>query len=240
MKEILIALAFAIFSLSMPLLMAQAQTQEPAAETEEQTSGDDSAGAAIQLELEGLTPEQELRVKEAIERVSGLLGDKLSTEVKVELNTLKDLAKDEAFEGNIHIGGDGIGFGEALVAITAICLTLGLPVIILLVVFIFAQKKRRQMMELAGMYIKADQPMPEHVLAEFGSSVGSDKRLRTGIQFLLVGAAIMAVLGALADDGSVAVLGLIPVAIGLARIIYWRYESKKPVDNHPELPGLSD
>jgi hypothetical protein len=92
-------------------------------------------------------------------------------------------------------------------------------------VFLFVQKKRRQMMDLAAMYIKADRPMPEHVMSEFGSGMSGNKRLRSGLHYTLVGLAIVIFLAAVAD-GEVATLGFIPMAIGLARIIYWKLDNK--------------
>lgn len=231
MKRLLITFAFTLFCLSMPLLMAQASAQE---EPVSITKVDD--GVKMKIELEGLNENQKERIEEIVEGLGSVFGEKAKAEIELELSELTELERvelekglEELFDGNnINVSGHDFGFLEALVAIFAISLTLGLPVIILLVVFIFAQKKRRQKMELVGMYVNADQPMPAHVLAELDLGMTAEKRLRTGLQLIFVGIALIVVLGTFADEA--AVFGLIPVGIGLSRLIYWRYETKSTSD----------
>lgn len=239
MKKLIVSIAFAAFSLGFPLVIAQAAAQETDSSIEINTT-ESEPSSSVDVEIQGLDADQEDRVREAVEGLGKVFGDQVKAEIEVELRDLSDEERrklghklDNMFGGD-HISFDtgGLGFAEAIVAITAICLTLGLPVIILLVVFIFAQKKRRQMMELAGLYVKADQPVPPHVMSEFGTGMSAAKRLRTGLQFVLVGIALLAILGTIGDEA--AVFALIPIAIGLARIIYWRYESKNlPVEEPP-------
>lgn len=240
MKKFILSIAFAAFSVGLPLVFAHAAAQqsEPLVDNTETVS---EVASPINIDIEGLDEEQEDRVQDVVEGLGKIFGDQVKAEIEVELKDLSAKERqqlgnklEDVFEGNhISFGSDGLGFGESLVAITAICLTLGLPVIILLVVFIFAQKKRRQMMELAGLYVKADQPVPPHVMAEFGTGMSAPKRLRTGLQFLFVGIALLAVLGTVGGDA--AVFALIPIAIGLARIIYWRYENKHMLIEEPPL-----
>ncbi len=238
MKKTLIAFTFAVFCLVVPVLMAKAVAQD--AEPNSVNTAP-KAESSIKIEVEGLSAEQEGRLRRAVDGLGDILGDRAKTELEVKLDDLSVAEKrranrslDNMFDGDeFDFQSSGIGLGETIVAITALILTLGLPVIILLMVLIYAQRKRRQMMELAGMYVKADQPLPPHVLAEFGSGMTPDKRLRSGLQLVLVGIAIIAVLGAL--GGEAATIGLIPVAIGLSRLIYWRYESKQPPKDDQQL-----
>ena len=230
MKKLITALAFTLFSLALPVLMAQQVAAQQGTTNE----------SSVSVEIDGVSADQEDSIREAIESVGEVLGENVQAKLEVELSDLDKLERKEVLEAlaslrdrdSFSFNSHGVGLGETVVAITAICLTLGLPVIILLLVLIFAAKKRRQMMELAGMYIKADQPLPEHVISEFGSGMNAEKRLRTGVQLFLIGIAVTIVLGTYA--GEAATLGLIPIAIGLARIIYWRHERKNSTE-HPQL-----
>lgn len=224
MKRSIIAFAFAIFSTCVPLMMAQAVVEDaPITES----------SAKIDVDIEMLSPEQEGRLHETIDDLGDILGDRVKTQLKAELGKLDEDEKRQLSEAigkafkakHIRFDTSGMGVAEAFVAITAICLTLGLPVIIFVLVLLFGQRKRRQMMELAGMYVKADQPIPDGVISEFGTGMNTEKRLRSGLQLIFVGIALVIVLGAYTGEG--ATLGLLPIAIGLARVIYWRYETKQ-------------
>lgn len=150
--------------------------------------------------------------------------DDLSDEEKKELSeALGELSK-------INIGYSGIGIFEAIVAIVAICLTLGLPVIILIVALVSAQRKRRQMMTLINSYIEADRPVPEHVLSEFSGSPTGKKQLKSGINIFVIGVGIALFFGIISGDWSVSALGFIPMAIGAARLFNWY------IDNQGEEP----
>jgi hypothetical protein len=239
MRKTLIAFVFAIFSAGVPLMMAKAVAQE---DTSAVTISE--SGSNVRIEIDGLDSDHEDRIRDVLEGLGDVFGDQFRAELEVEFDDLTSSERDRLNDAldrlvdhrGIKFYENGIGFGETVVALTAISLTLGLPIIILLVVFIFAQKKRRQMMELANMYIQADQPMPQHIMTEFGTGMSADKRLRSGIQMLLLGIAATAILGTLA--GEEAVLGFIPIAIGLARILYWRYESRSERDRQAELLEL--
>lgn len=238
MKKLLVAGFFTLFSVAVPLVWAQAVAQE----TERVVMKADDA--PVQVEISGLSDTDEERIEAIIDGLGEVFGEKVRAKLEVKLSELDDIERealadelDGMFDGNgiqVHTG--GLGILEALVALTAISLTLGLPVIILLLVFIFSMRKRRQMMELTGMYVKADKEIPAHVMAEFGTGMTPEKRLRTGLHWFLVGLALVAVISATGGEGA-ATLGLIPAAIGLARILYWWYESRH---QPPTLPHLDN
>lgn len=175
-------------------------------------------------------------VKIAEERISKLrsklekLGFIDQEDIK-ELDNLTDEEKKELSEAlgelsNIKIGYSGIGFFETIVALVAICLTLGLPVIILIVALVSAQRKRRQMMTLINSYIEADRPVPEHVLSEFSGSPTGKKQLKSGINMFVIGVGIALFFGIISGDWSVSALGFIPMAIGAARLFNWYIDDK--------------
>lgn len=246
MKKIIVIFAFTLYSFGLPLWMAHATAQDSSTQAVTVAVESDSLDSEIieslgqmEVNIEGVSKEQEEKIRKLFKGLVKLFGDDIKAELEIELGELSDAEKEELLEkidnfreGNhLSIDTDGIGAGEALVAITAICLTLGLPVIILLLVFIFGHKKRRQMIDLADLYVKAEQPLPQHLVAEFGKA-SPDQRLRSGIQLVFVGLAIVIAIGALA--GAPGTLGFIPMAIGLSRLLYWRYESKQA--RHNEAP----
>lgn len=245
MKKLILAFAFAIFSLGIPVLMAQAVAQQEleVAEQEQTLEQDESAPrfqetkSNIKIDIEGLSEEDAEKVKSTVEDTLGslasLLGDRVRAELALELGSLSEEEKEKVSEAlgsfpndqNITVNAGNIGFPELAIALTAISLTLGLPVIILVLVLVFGQKKRRQMMELAKMYVDADKAIPPHVLAEFGTNMNSAKRLRTGLTLLFVGLALVAILTASGSDAGL--IGLLPAAVGISRIIYWVYEVRQ-------------
>lgn len=240
MKKLILNFAFTVFCLTLPLLMAQTSAQ--AQDSEDSVSVSVSAESSIDENEDGKRrividvddDEARDRVERVVEKLGRVFGENFSSELEIELNSmserdreeLEDALEDVFGDNGVHFDTNGMGAGETFVAITALSLTLGLPVIILILVLLFGQRKRRQMMDLAAMYIKADQPMPEHVMSEFGSGKSGNQRLRSGLQYTFVGIAVVAILGTLADGGA-ATLGLIPIAIGLARLIYWKFDKAK-------------
>lgn len=253
MKKIILSFSFALFSMALPIAMAQqalAQDGDSAAEAEVAISTDVQSTISDYVEEDGKKrivvdistddPEEieetQRKLLKVVDRLGGLLGEEFQRELTVELENLSDEEKqelnakfDDLFDNGIRISGGGVGGGEAIIAIVAICMTFGLPLFILIAVLVFAQRKRTQMRDLVNAYIAADKPIPPHVLSEFGGGMSGDKRLRSGLIYTLVGAAFAVMLGILAD-WDVAAIGLIPMAIGIARLLFWRYETTKPQD----------
>lgn len=245
MKNLIVAFAFTAFSLTLPMVLAQqAAAQEVEAETSTSVQESDDGVQREVIEEESRSgvvinydTDADDEIQETIDSFSSILGESIGRELRVELNSLSDRDKEKlsrqlkkAFDSDgIRVSGGGIGAGEVIIALVAICLTLGLPVIILVVILIYSHKKRRQMSDLANTYIAAEQPMPEHVMAEFGSGMSGNKRLRSGLSFLFVGAALALFFGVVADP-DLATLGLIPMAIGAARLIYWKIDTSNKTD----------
>lgn len=234
MKNLIVAITFAMFSLTLPVVLAQ---QAVATEQVDQLVDveDDSETKRIVIDIKtDEARDAEKEVREAIEKVGEIFGEKLGEELRAELEGLDAEERQELgklFGGkNIHFGGDGMGFGEILVASLAIVFTLGMPIIILVLVLVFSNRKRKQKMQLISSYLEADQPVPAHVMAEFGSDSGTNSNFRSGLTLTLVGVALAIFLTAV-DDWETATLGLIPMAIGVARLISWKYGDKHDSDS---------
>ena len=227
MKNILFAVLFTAFCLSLPLTMAQVVTNE--AKVVETTAADDDDGFTVSIDL-GSADEAEEDIEQAVRVVKKILGKEAASELKTELEDLNDEEREELrelFSGKaFHIGdrdGGGLGFGEFMIAMTAIVFSLGMPIIILALFLYFGHRKRKQKMELISSYLAANQPVPEHVMADFGSDANANSPFRSGLTLTLVGFAIVIFFVTVGAEEAAA-LGLIPVGIGLARLISWKYD----------------
>ena len=264
MKNLIVAVSFATFSLGLPYAMAQQAVDQNTVDTEKVTvtagesAGSNSVGQEIDIGKRRIVididtneaRDAEDEIREAISTVRELLGDEIGTELETEIGNLSDDERDKVrlklkkvFGDNgltvggkdgIHFGdsGGGIGFSEFLIAMTAIVFTLGLPVIILVLVLVFSNRKRKQKMAVISSYLEADQPVPEFVMAEFGGNSAATSSFRSGLTFLFVGIAIFIFLGIQEGLGAAA-LGLIPIGIGIARLVSWKYDTDQknsPVD----------
>jgi hypothetical protein len=77
---------------------------------------------------------------------------------------------------------------------------------------------------LVNVYLEANKEVPPQVLNSF--DVGAATSLRRGLMLTALGVGILAAFGA-AGDSEVGALGLIPLFVGVARLIYWYVEERK-------------
>jgi len=230
MKNLIIAITFTVFSLALPLTMAQQVVDKEAVEVAEsvkQAPKPDSEkdGLTITIDMND-AEEAEKEIENAVKMLKKVLGEEIGEELESELEALDDDERDELrelFRERVFSKGSRMGGGEFVIALVAICLTLGLPIIILVAVLFFGHRKRKQKMELISAYLAANQPVPEFVMAEFGGNTNGGAGLRSALTLTLVGAAVcifFLVLGA----KEAAALGLIPIGIGIARLVSMKYE----------------
>ena len=228
MKNLIIAITFTVFSLALPLTMAQQVVdKEAVAAAVKQAPKLDSEkdGLTITIDMKD-AEEAEKEIEHAVKVLKKVLGEEIGGELESELEALDDDERDELrelFRERVFSKGSGMGGGEFVIALVAICLTLGLPIIILVAVLFFGHRKRKQKMELISAYLAANQPVPEFVMTEFGGNTKGGAGLRSALTLTLVGAALcifFLVVGA----KEAAALGLIPIGIGIARLASLKYE----------------
>ncbi|MBT8114123.1 MAG: hypothetical protein KJP04_02000 [Arenicella sp.] len=235
MKNLLLALTLALPLLVTGAVCAQEQTDnETGVKVHVDKKSDDGSGIHINIDSDEMDPEEvKQKLKEVIDALATKIKNKVDTEVEIDIDDvseqdLKDLEKlkIKIDESDWDSKGDhrGIGFGEVLVALTAISFTLGLPIIILFLVFFYGSRKRKQKMELINNFVSRDQPVPPELVAEFDTG-GSDP-LRSGLQWAVVGLAIV-IAFVVMGESSIAALGLIPLGLGVARLIYWKLNTGK-------------
>ena len=159
----------------------------------------------FEQELEDLTPEQQRRLEDQLE----------FDEIDVVVNGL-DFGR--------RLREHGTSAGEVLIATTAIVFTLGMPILILLLVLLFAHRRRKQKMALVKTYIDANQTVPEHVLAEFDNPAGT--HLSSGVKWVGIGLGVALTIAILSEDYRLVAVGLIPLFIGLGRLVLWKLEDR--------------
>ncbi len=164
-----------------------------------------------------------------IEQIRNALGDRVAERIQAEFAELNDeeRAKLERELGNellsgINISAQGMGGAEATIAILAITLSLGMPILIVLLVLYFSYRRRRQRMDLIRSFIDAGKDVPEQLLDE----QSTNNPLRSGLSLVAVGLGIslaFAIIGAVEASA----LGLIPLFIGVASLIYYYTDQKR-------------
>ena len=168
----------------------------------------------------------EKSIKKISELVRKIAGDKVADEVIVELDGLSEAEKAELAESlkkGIKFDTEQLPGWLGGVAILAVALIFGSPILILITVFFFMARKRKQKMNVIQVYLDAGKDVPTELLRTFDNSVDS---FRSGIMFAGAGLGIMAAFYS-ANNDSVGALGLIPLFIGVAKLIYWFFEERK-------------
>ena len=176
----------------------------------------------IHVEMEG-HDEAAVIVDEIIHELVNSLHEEWESLDPDERQEVKDSLK-EAFSHGIKIDTGTMGAFDMITAIVAITFTLGLPVLILLMIFIFAHRKRRQRMELIQSFLDAGQPVPDQIMEEHTGVQRGD--LYAGIRLTGIGLGITLALGMLGGIEAAAI-GVIPLCIGLARVVYWKMQQQK-------------
>ena len=111
----------------------------------------------------------------------------------------------------------------------------GAPVLIVMVIGIFALIGNRMRQRTIRMMVEKGQPVPAELLAPEVRRVRRRSDVRRGVVWTMVGLGLMIWLAAVNDwEGGAWSFGLIPFLIGLGYLIIWKLESKKDIP--PPLP----
>src|SRR5437762_12743874 len=112
----------------------------------------------------------------------------------------------------------------------------GAPVLIVIMIGIFAVLMSRTRQRTIRMMVEKGQPVPAELLAPTKRAVRQRSDVRRGVVWTMVGLGLMVFLGAVNDwEGGVWSLGLIPFLIGLGYLMVWKLEGTKNVP--PPPPG---
>src|SRR5213079_102633 len=113
----------------------------------------------------------------------------------------------------------------------------GAPVLIVIMVGIFALLGSRMRQRTIRMMVEKGQPVPAELLAPEVRAVRRRSDVRRGVVWTMVGLGLMIWLAAVNDwEGGAWSFGLIPFLIGLGYLIVWKLENKKDVPPPPPAP----
>jgi hypothetical protein len=113
----------------------------------------------------------------------------------------------------------------------------GAPVLIVMVIGIFALIGNRMRQRTIRMMVEKGQPVPAELLAPEVRKVRRRSDVRRGVVWTMVGLGLMIWLAAINDwEGGVWSFGLIPFLIGLGYLIVWKLEGKKDIPPPPPRP----
>ena len=113
----------------------------------------------------------------------------------------------------------------------------GAPVLIVIMIGIFALLGSRMRQRTIRMMVEKGQPVPAELLAPELRHVRRRSDVRRGVVWTMVGLGLMIWLAAVNDwEGGAWSFGLIPFLIGLGYLIVWKLENKKDVPPPPPAP----
>ena len=155
-----------------------------------------------------ISDEDKEAIAEALEEAEEELGD---------LSELGDL--------QIDIGGD-MGVGEGVIAIVAIVMIFGMPIMVVVAVLYAGHRKRRVASELASKFLDSGQPVPPEVWQGLAGDTTPRSNLHKGMMMLGIGAGVFLAFWFMGADDA-AFLALIPLFIGIAQLLIWKLEKGK-------------
>ena len=113
----------------------------------------------------------------------------------------------------------------------------GAPVLIVIMIGIFALLGSRMRQRTIRMMVEKGQPVPAELLAPEVRAVRRRSDMRRGVVWTMVGLGLMIWLAAVNDwEGGAWSFGLIPFLIGLGYLIVWKLEGKKDIPPPPPAP----
>lgn len=228
MKNLLVGLGLMLALVSVGHIWAQeeAVTVSVAANGDRVEPSGDTRGIKVDLNFESDAVSDEESLQKLTTVVRKLAGDEVANEVVIELDGLSESEKAEVAEAirdGFKFKSDEVPGWVGAVAIVAIVLFFSVVILLPIAFFVNGSRKRRQKMELIQVYLDSGRDVPPQVLSSFGSGVGS---FRSGLILTGAGFGIVAGFNA-AGEPSVGALGLIPLFIGIAKLVYWLFEERK-------------
>ena len=157
------------------------------------------------------------------------ISDIISTLIDTEWDQLDESEQEQILEAleqietgvEIDIDHSGFGPGKVLVSIVAIISTLGMPFIIIGLILFYKHRKRRQRDLLISKFIDAGKDVPVEILQGNSESGTPKGNLQRGVMLTGIGIGLYLFLGLLIG-WDIASVALIPLFIGLARIVIWK------------------
>jgi hypothetical protein len=170
-------------------------------------------------------------IKAANDDLSEEEKEEIKSDIKEAIQEIKEVSE-SSDDHNIVIGSDddgifddGISLIEALIPITAIVFTFGMPIMIVAVVLYSSYRKKRLMHDTINQYVSSGKDIPPEVLKGLQKEITPKNNLHRGLVMSGIGIGIFACF-TIMDSMDAAALGLIPLFIGLAQLLIWKLENK--------------
>jgi len=139
------------------------------------------------------------------------------------LETLKKI--EAGIEVEVDVDSSGPSATEAIIAIVAIMFTLGSPILIIGTILYYKHRKRRQRNALIEKFLDSGQEVPAELMESGDLADNSSNTLSRGIKLTAIGLGLFIFLGSMID-WDIATVALIPLCIGIARIVIWKLSDK--------------
>ena len=141
------------------------------------------------------------------------------------LETLKEIEAGIEVEVDVDVDSSGPSATEAIIAIVAIMFTIGSPILIIGTILYYKHRKRRQRNALIEKFLDSGQEVPAELMESGDLADNSSNTLSRGIKLTAIGLGLFIFLGSLID-WDIATVALIPLCIGIARIVIWKLSDK--------------
>jgi len=214
-------------------LFPQAQTETPIASPTVPTAAT-AATAATSMAASASTPTAAPSATSS--SASADLADKIHRKLEKKLGGKHGII----IEGDDKDGDADLDQMRNLIAIPIVAIVFmsifGAPVLIVMVIGIFALIGNRMRQRTIRMMVEKGQPVPAELLAPEVRRVRRRSDVRRGVVWTMVGLGLMIWLAAISEDSGAWSFGLIPFLIGLGYLIIWKLENKKEIPPSPPAP----
>ena len=161
-----------------------------------------------------------------------ILSETFSKLIETEWSDLEEAEKEKILEALKEIEAgievdiyDDSSDTSATDAIIAIVASLGSPILIIGIILYYKHRKRRQHNALIEKFLDSGQEIPTEILASGDLADSSSNTLSRGIKLTAIGLGLYIFLGSLIG-WDIATVALIPLFIGIARIVIWKLSDK--------------
>jgi hypothetical protein len=164
-----------------------------------------------------------------------ILSETFSKLIETEWSDLEEAEKEKILEAlkeieagievDIYDDSSDTSATDAIIAIVAIMFSLGSPILIIGIILYYKHRKRRQHNALIEKFLDSGQEIPTEILASGDLADSSSNTLSRGIKLTAIGLGLYIFLGSLIG-WDIATVALIPLCIGIARIVIWKLSDK--------------
>jgi hypothetical protein len=164
-----------------------------------------------------------------------ILSETFSKLIETEWSDLEEAEKEKILEAlkeieagievDIYDDSSDTSATDAIIAIVAIMFSLGSPILIIGIILYYKHRKRRQHNALIEKLLDSGQEIPTEILASGDLADSSSNTLSRGIKLTAIGLGLYIFLGSLIG-WDIATVALIPLFIGIARIVIWKLSDK--------------